>query len=314
MAIVAQLVRALDCGSKCRGFEPRRSPIFIRECLLNWIQAIILGLVQGLTEFLPVSSSAHLKIAKKFLSVSDGEHLLFFDLVCHAGTLLALIIYLRRDIWAVLKSLRQIALFSLAIAPLVPAYFLLKPLRVAASDPAYLGYCLILTSGLLFMAARRKVLLAGAAADADASLTEAAANPYKKYLDVLCIGLAQACALIPGISRSGATIAAARFRGWKWMEAAKFSFLLAVPTILGGQLLETAKLAQELSQELNRSHSDAAAGVSLGCYGAGFLAAFGLGLLSVRLVFWVYEKGKVRPFAWYCLGVGLLAIGIFRNG
>ncbi len=273
---------------------------------MSWIQALILGLVQGLTEFLPVSSSAHLKLAKKFLSVADGEHLLFFDLVCHAGTLLALLIYLRRDIWQVLKSPRQIALFSLAIAPLVPAYFLLKPLRVMASDPAYLGYFLVFTAGLLFAASRKKVEYSpefvGAA---HPHFLEAADSPPKKWRDVLCIGLMQTLALIPGISRSGSTIAAARFCGWGWKDAAKFSFLLAVPTILGGQLLETAKVAA--------GHSDAS-GVSLSGYAAGFAGAFGLGILGVRFVFWVYEKGKILPFAWYCLGVGFLAIGIFRNG
>jgi len=330
---------------------------------LSWIQALILGLVQGLTEFFPVSSSAHLKLAKKFLSIPDGEHLLFFDLLCHAGTLLALIFYLRREIWEVLRSPSKIALFSLAIIPLVPAYFLLKPIRIAASDPSYLGYFLIFTSLLLFAACRQKTPAPvklqtathcskskasdedrlGTAADnpySDATqlrsvvglrqsiieaersdgtthcskskasdedrLGAAAANPYnRKWRDVLCIGGMQALALIPGISRSGSTIAAARFCGWNWVDAARFSFLLAVPTILGGEMLETMKWM--------KGHTDAVP-LSFGCYAAGFAASFGLGMVSVRFIFSIYEKGKVHSFAWYCLGMGLLATMIFRNG
>ena len=195
---------------------------------MSLLEALILGIVQGLTEFFPVSSSAHLKIAKWFLGVPDGEHLIFFDLLCHAGTLLALVIYLRRDVWEILKSPRKMAVYMAAIIPLVPAYFFLKPLRVAMSDPSYLGFCLMGTAGLLFAASRRQT----------AAPSEA---PLKKWRDVLCIGLMQTMALIPGISRSGSTIAAARFCGWEWREAARFSFLLAIPTVLGGELLETAR-------------------------------------------------------------------------
>lgn len=269
---------------------------------MNWIQAIILGLVQGLTEFLPVSSSAHLRLTKRFLGIADGEHLLYFDLFCHAGTLLALVIFLRKDIWEVLKSIRKIAIYSLAIAPLVPAYFLMKPVRIAASDPAYLGYFLIVTGVLLFAASRRKVaveVISGSGSHTGSgSFIE-----QPKWRDVVCIGVMQALALIPGISRSGSTIAAARFCGWDWMDAARFSFLLAVPTILGGELLETAKLLG--------GHSDG--GVSIGCYAAGFGASFGLGLFAVRWIFRIYKKGNVRPFAWYCIGIGLLAMMIFNG-
>lgn len=248
---------------------------------MTLVQAIILGLVQGLTEFFPVSSSAHLQLTRWLLGVKGD---LYFDLVCHAGTLVALVIYLWRDVWEVLKDWRKVALYGLALAPLVPAYFLLKPLRVVASEPQYLGYALMATAGLLFAASRKK----------EGEYRE------KKWPHVVCIGVMQSMALIPGISRSGSTIAAARFCGWDWREAAKFSFLLAIPTILGGELLETLK----------GGHGT---GVSMGCYAGGFLASLALGLVSVRFIFWVYETGKVRPFAWYCLGVGLLAWAIFHG-
>ncbi len=264
-----------------------------RREILTFFQALILGLVQGLTEFLPVSSSAHLRIAKWFLGMNDGEHLLYFDLLCHTGTLLALLIYLRKDIWSTLIAPRKIGLFTCALAPLVPAYFLLKPLRLAASDPAYLGYFLWITAALLFAAARN-------------SPRKAPKTEVIKWRDVLCIGVMQTMALIPGISRSGSTISAARFCGWEWREAARFSYLLAIPTILGGQLLETLKLLGGPREAIDSIPSL--------CYAIGFLSALGLGLLSVRLIFWIYEKGNIRPLAWYCLAAGLFAWTIFHNG
>jgi undecaprenyl-diphosphatase len=242
---------------------------------MSLMQALILGLVQGVTEFFPISSSAHLRLAKWFLSIPDGEHLLFFDLSCHAGTLFALMIFLRKEIWEILTSWRKMALYFLALLPLIPAYFFLKPVRVAASHPAYLGYALMGTALLLFIASKKidKV-------------------PGKKWKNVLCIGLMQTLALIPGISRSGSTISAARFCGWSWKEAAQFSFLLSVPTILGGEALELMK-----GHEGNL--------ISLPCYLTGFLASFALGLICVRFVFWIYEKEIVRPFAYYCAALGI---------
>lgn len=249
--------------------------------VVSFIQAIILGLVQGLTEFFPVSSSAHLKLARWLLGV--GGEPLYFDLVCHGGTLLALLVYLRKDVLEVLGDGKKIAMYFWALIPLVPAYYLLKPVRVIASEPGYLGYALMVTSALLFVASKKKAM-----------------NPSKKWQHVVCIGVMQTMALIPGISRSGSTISAARFCGWEWREAAKFSFLLAIPTILGGELIETCK-------------GGAGEGVSVACYVAGFIASFALGLGAVRFIFWVYETGKVRPFAWYCLGVGLFAWAIFNG-
>jgi undecaprenyl-diphosphatase len=255
---------------------------------MSFLQALILGLVQGATEFFPISSSAHLRMAKWLLGISDGEHLLFFDLLCHLGTLFALLIYLRKEIFQVLTSLEKIKLFFLALIPLVPAYFFLKPLRVAAADPSFLGYALMISSLLLFIADRKKEIVLQPL------------NTSKKWKNVLCIGLMQTIALVPGISRSGSTISAARLCGWEWKEAARFSFLLAIPTILGGQFLEMLKVHP-------------ASGVNYECYAGGFLSSFAFGLISVRFVFWIYEKEKVRPFAWYCLAAGLFAWTIFNG-
>ncbi len=245
---------------------------------MNIFQAILLGIVQGLTEFFPVSSSAHLKLARWFMGIPSDT---FFDLVCHSGTLVALLLFLRKDVWEVLKSVRKMALFILALIPLIPGYFLLKPVRLALSEPAYLGFALMVTGALLFGASKKKDVI-----------------PNKKWHHVLCIGMMQTMALIPGISRSGSTIATARFCGWDFREAAKFSFLLAIPTILGGELLEIFR-GEEITQ------------MDWGCYVGGFFASFGLGLVGVRFIFWVYEKEKVRPFAWYCLGLGLFAWAVY---
>ncbi len=254
---------------------------------MSFLQAILLGLVQGITEFFPISSSAHLKLAKWFLHIPDGEHLLYFDLLLHSGTLLALLIYLRKDVLEILRDVHKIALYFVALAPLIPAYFFLKPLRIWASNPAFLGYALLISSALLFGASKKKSC-------------PAHAQKGNKWKNVLCIGMMQTMALIPGISRSGSTISAARYCGWTWSEAARFSFLLAIPTILGGELLETLK-------------GHPAGGVSFACYLGGFIASLALGLISVRFIFWVYGQGKVRPFAWYCLILGIFSWVLFNG-
>lgn len=206
-----------------------------------------------------------------------------FDLVCHSGTLVALILFLWKDVWEVLKDIKKMAVFCVALLPLIPGYFFMKPVREAASRPEFLGYALMITGALLF-AASKKVTI----------------TLRKKWQHVLCIGVMQTMALIPGISRSGSTISAARFCGWDWREAAKFSFLLAIPTILGGELLEIIK-------------SEGGSEVSLSCYAGGFFASLSLGLIGVRFIFLVYETGKVRPFAWYCLGIGLFSWALFHG-
>jgi undecaprenyl-diphosphatase len=214
------------------------------------------------------------------LGLSEGEQWVYFDLACHAGTWLALAYFLRKEIWEVLRDVRKIGLYTLALMPLIPAYFLLKPYRT----PAYTGYFLLLTAALLFLAAKKR-----------------AVSHEKKWTSVLFIGMMQGLALLPGLSRSGSTIAAARFCKWEWIDAARFSFLLAIPTILGGEVLESYKLLKGGQAEISLPHC-----------AIGFLASFTVGLATVRLVFWMYEQKMVKPFAWYCLGLGLLMIWIFH--
>ena len=236
---------------------------------MTYLQALILGIVQGLTEFLPVSSSTHLALAKRFLGCESS---LYFDLICHLGTLIAALIVLWKEVWAVLRSPKLIGLFTLALLPLIPAYLLFKPIRVLFADQP--GAFLLCTSALLFGASWIQF------------------RTSSKWKDVLCIGVAQSLALIPGISRSGSTIAVARMLGWEWKEAARFSFLLAMPAILGGSILETMHGGLET---LDR-----------GAILCGFAASLLVGLASIRLLFWLLDKGTLKPFAFYCLGIGIL--------
>lgn len=261
---------------------------------LNFLQALILGIVQGASEFFPVSSSAHLKLARLFLDLSEGPEWVGFDLACHGGTWLALAFFLRRSIWETLRNRRKIAEFALALFPLVPAYFLLKPLRVTLSSPSYTGYFLLTTAAMLLLACRKKKSCATTGPTVDCP-----PPPSQKWIDVLFIGSMQALALIPGISRSGSTIAAARLRGWSWISAARFSFLLAIPTILGGEILESLKSPDQQ--------------IPLFFCAVGFAASFVVGSLTVQFVFSIYERQTVKPLAWYCMAVGLLMIAVFRG-
>jgi undecaprenyl-diphosphatase len=219
------------------------------------------------------------------MGLPEGQEWVYFDLACHAGTWLALALFLRKEIWQVLCDWKKIALFTGALFPLLPAYFFLKPF----STPQYTGYFLLLTAAILFLISRKP--------GASYSITH-----EKKWTSVLFIGMMQGIALLPGISRSGATIAAARICRWEWIEAVRFSFLLSIPTILGGEVLESWKLLKNSEPAISLLHC-----------GLGLIASFTVGLFTVRFVFWMYERKKVRPFAWYCLGFGLLMIWILHE-
>ncbi len=253
---------------------------------MTFLQALLLGIVQGLTEFLPVSSSTHLAIAKKLLGLEGSEALLHFDLICHLGTLSALFLVFWKDILRVLKEARWIGLFFLALLPLIPAYLLLKPLRAHLATDA--GFFLLATAALLFLASSKRLVV-----------EKVPSETGVKWRDVLCIGIAQSLALFPGMSRSGSTIAAARLLGWQWQDAVRFSFLLAIPTILGGTALETLR-------------GSGGGSLAFSVSAIGFAASFATGLGSIRLLLWILEKGSLRPFAWYCLAAGLVALLVLK--
>ncbi len=267
------------------GSSPVDRPISIRGSPMSNLQAMILGLIQGLTEFLPISSSTHLKIAKMLLSIQEHHEFVIFELVCHLGTLVASIWYFRKDLLALCSARRDKLLqVALAILPLLPAYFLLKPLRAGESHLPFLGGALILTSTLLFLSESFRFKRA------------AKISPSRRWQDALCIGAMQATALIPGISRSASTISCARVLGWNREESIRFSFLLAIPTILGGNCLTILHILQNGIPDLPISLSSCLIGFGASCV---------MGIVVVgRAVRFLSTKG-LRPFAWYCLVLGL---------
>ncbi|MBM3208645.1 MAG: undecaprenyl-diphosphate phosphatase, partial [Chlamydiae bacterium] len=254
---------------------------------MTYIHAFILGLIQALTEFFPISSSAHLKLTKFFLNISDSQESILFDLSCHLGSLIAVLYFFRKEIFSIFsKERKTLFLLFIAMCPLVPAYFILKPLRDFASQPKYLGYCLFLTAIILFLGHHLRMR------------KQELPSTSKSFKDVLYIGVMQSAALIPGISRSASTISCAKFLGWNSSEAVKFSFLLSIPTILGGNTLELAK--HFFSQK--QAHSLPILECSIA-----FLTSLIAGSAVIKIAMKILEKGKLKPFAYYCMGLGLLA-------
>ncbi len=245
-------------------------------------EAIILGIIQGLTEFFPISSSAHLMLAKIILGIDLQQNFLFFDLICHLGTTFAVIFFLRDEIQKIFKQKRVLLLYFVALLPLIPIYLFTKSYLGFFSDPKFLSFFLFFSALLLFFASFTK---------------EKKESSQHKIKDVVFIGMMQAMALIPGISRSGSTIAAGCFRGWKIKEALLFTYLLAIPTIIGGSFLEILKHIQ--SPAVIPMHSTV--------YLLGFFSSLILGMLGVRLIFWFLSKNRLRIFTAYLLLLGVFA-------
>ncbi|MGE3954670.1 MAG: undecaprenyl-diphosphate phosphatase [Parachlamydiales bacterium] len=255
--------------------------------------ALLLGIVQGLTEFLPISSSGHLKLFEYLFGLRDLDAYLPFDLVCHLGTLTALLIIFGPDVRS-LFSRRRFTLLLLVIGtlPLVPLALIKGPLSSLYASPKLLGPFFILTALLLFLGERARTL--------------AESKPAGKLCrDALVIGAFQALALIPGVSRSGSTITGARLMGWDRYDAVRFSFLLSLPAVLGACLLTGLELARGDIPLAPMGGIDYAIG-----YGASLITGYGALKLLLR---WVEEKG-LKAFAWYCFGLGLFATLIFNIG
>lgn len=261
------------------------------------LQAVILGLVQGLTEFLPVSSSGHLVWVPWILGWDPPG--LAFDTILHLGTLGAVLGFFRHDLariaMAGVQSLRQPTLRAhpdgrtawLILVATVPAALL----GLAASDmlegmfedPSAVGLALLAT-GLLLLWGER--IRRGGRQPSELGLGEA-----------LAIGVAQAFALIPGISRSGATIAAGLWRGLDRRESARFAFLLSVPAVLGAGLLQGLELIGESDPE------------SVWLLLLGFGGALASGYAAIRALLGYLQRGTLWPFAGYCLVLGALLTG-----
>jgi len=272
---------------------------------MTWLQALLLGALQGLTEFLPVSSTAHLYIAQELLKIRNDEIALAFDVVLHLGTALALIIVFYRTIAGLLAELfrwisgRHAAdpegrallwpLFVGTLPGVAAGLFLLK--RVESVRTLALIGASMLVACVYFLLAERA---------ADRSRAVARTLAQVNGTDAIVIGLAQAAAgLMAGFSRSGLTIATGVFRGLRRNDSARFSFLLALPLILGAG----AKALLDLRHAAGPSISGAA-------LATGFLSSAIVGIFAIRFLLSFFANHSLRPFAIYLglLGTALLII------
>ncbi|MFT4740517.1 MAG: undecaprenyl-diphosphatase [Marivirga sp.] len=257
------------------------------------IEAIILGLIQGLTEFLPVSSSGHLEIGNVLLNVQASNNLMF-SVVVHAATALSTIIVFRKDLLNIIKDVfkfqwNESAQFVLKIGISMVPIFVVGMLFEEQIEGLFTGNLLLVGSMLLLTG----LLLA---------FTYFVRNKEGGkvgYLQAIVIGLAQSIAILPGISRSGATIATALLLGVEKEKAARFSFLMVLVPILGASFL---KLLDYLDQP---AKEQAVSGIVLL---VGFLMAFIAGLIACNIMIKLVKKGKLIYFAIYCVIVGSIAI------
>jgi undecaprenyl-diphosphatase len=237
--------------------------------------SIFLGILQGLTEFLPVSSSGHLVLAQHLIPGFSQPGVLF-DVTLHAGTLLSIVIYFRKKILKISKN--YLLLLAIGTVPAVVFGFLFRTvIEGFFLSTRLVGLALIATSVMNFLTDRAK-----------------SKRKTFSYQDSALVGLTQALAIIPGVSRSGSTIFTATSLGIKRREAAEFSFLLSVPAVLGANIL------QFLTYTKN-------AGLELDFYLFGFGAALVTGYLAIGATLRLLKEKRFKFFAFYCLGLGLLA-------
>lgn len=269
---------------------------------MNLWEGILLGIIQGLTEFLPVSSSGHLVIAQGIMKGFHQQGVLF-DVMLHVGTLVAVFFFLRNDVSDILKSLlpkkwhpnpgtydeviiksrRKIAFLiiigtvftgSIGIMFKDSIHRLFESVELAAG-------MLLVTGILLFLADRVKNAVR---TEGDMDIT-----------DAVIIGVVQGIALIPGISRSGSTIAFGMFRHINGETAARFSFLLSIPAIIGATILELEYVESVAPGEMI-------------IYAAGMIAAAVTGFLALKLLFFMIKKRELRIFAYYCWVLGIVTL------
>ena len=256
---------------------------------MSWFEAIVLGLFQGLTEFLPVSSSGHLEIAKSVLGI-DAASSFYFTVVVHGATVLSTIVVFRQDIMNLIKGSLKFRLneettyvikIIISMIPVAIAGILLKDQieSLFNGNLTLVGLMLLVTSVLL-----------------------ASAHFIKKkersigYWDSLIIGISQAIAVLPGLSRSGSTIAVGLMIGNKKDEIARFSFLMVLVPVIGANIMEI------ISGDVNKDTT------GLGIYIIGFLTAFISGYLACKWMVALVKRSKLIWFSIYCAIIGLLSI------
>ena len=253
------------------------------------IESLISGMVQGLTEFLPVSSSGHLVLVHSFFGFKEPG--IFFDICLHAATLGAVLVYFGKDIISLIRERKVAWILYLGIGTVpavIAALFFEKEISAFFTSPVQVAFMLIVTGLVLF---------AGHAF----LIRESGEKKGPTFLSSILVGVAQAFALIPGISRSGMTISSALAVKMKPEEAFRFSFLLSVPAIMGAVLYKVITV-------------DAGAALSGNIlnYALGMLAAFLTGLIGLRFLWKVIRAQKLYVFGFYCITVGLAGIFFLR--
>ena len=275
---------------------------------MNTIQALLMGLLQGLTEYLPVSSSGHLTIASELFGI-DGESNMLFTILVHVATVLSTLVVLGGEIWGIIKGMfgpinkgavglnklnadqRYVLNIVVSMIPIgiVGVFFKDKVEEIFGSGLMIVGICLLVTAVLLTFS-----YLARPRERENISLGHA-----------FIIGLAQAVAVLPGLSRSGTTIATGLMLGNKKDNMAQFSFLMVIPPILGEALLDAMKLfkGESLGAEIGTMPLV-----------VGFIAAFISGCVACKWMIGIVKKGKLIYFAYYCaiVGVAVLAYSLFK--
>ena len=263
---------------------------------MDWLQALILGIVQGLTEYLPVSSSGHLAIGQEIFGMDSGEGKLAFTVLLHIATVLSTVVILWKEIVWIIKDLFKFEwnegtkyavniLISMIPVGIVGLFFKDKVEEVFGSGLTVVGICLLITAALLafsyFAKPRQKENI----------------SPLHAFI----IGIAQALAVLPGLSRSGSTIATGLLLGNKKERLAQFYFLMVIPPILGEMLLDIKDVAEQ-------GVSASFGGISPLSVIIGFVAAFIVGCLACKWMINIVKKGKLIWFAVYCAIVGLAII------
>ena len=258
---------------------------------MDWIQALILGLVQGLTEYLPVSSSGHLTIISTFFGINGADNLTF-TVAVHVATVLSTLVILWKEIDWILKGLFKFEMneetkyvlniiVSMIPVGIVGLFFKDKVEEAFGSGLLIVGVMLIVTAVLLTFSYYAKPRV----------------KEHISLWDAFVIGVAQACAVLPGLSRSGSTIATGLMLGNRKEKLAQFSFLMVIPPILGEALLDVVKAVS----------GEQVVSDSIGTFPLciGFVAAFLSGCFACKLMINIVKKGKLVYFGYYCALVGI---------
>lgn len=253
---------------------------------MSWLEAICLGIIQGLTEFLPISSTGHLYLGRQLFQLSESG--LIIDSMLHLGTLVAVLLYYKKEWMMMIRNpfSKMSAMLIIGTIPAVILAFLFKDLLEEISDSGItIGYEFFITGILLLLADQKK-------SSGKKELEEMTS------MDALIIGLFQGAAIFPALSRSGLTISAAIFRGYTGNAAAHFSFLLSIPSIAGAILFQGKELLTTSVREV----------IPLSSILLASLSSFLAGYFAIRWMIQLLEKRELKGFAYYVIVLGAIVL------